>query len=52
MLACYMVYFQELTPERAIINLRLKRPGSIETPEQERIVVQFHDCIRGIKGTF
>lgn len=52
MAACYLVQFQDLPPERAIIDVRLKRPGSVETPEQERAVVQYHDCIRGVKGTF
>jgi len=52
MAACYLVRFQDLPPERAIINLRLQRPGSIETSEQERAVVHFHDCIRGVKGIY
>lgn len=47
MAACYLVHFQQMTPERAIINLRLQRPGSIETPEQERAVVRYHDYVKG-----
>ncbi|XP_045461790.1 dual specificity protein phosphatase 23-like [Harmonia axyridis] len=48
MAACYLVHFLELTPERAITNIRLMRPGSIETYEQERAVVKYHDYIRNI----
>lgn len=47
MAACYLIQFEQLAPERAIINLRLQRPGSVETPEQERAVVRYHDCLRG-----
>ncbi|XP_031327282.1 dual specificity protein phosphatase 23-like [Photinus pyralis] len=44
--ACYLVRFCGLAPERALINLRLLRPGSVETREQERAVLQYHDYIR------
>lgn len=47
MVACYLAHFQGLPPERAIINVRLQRPGSVETPEQERCVVRYHDCLMG-----
>lgn len=48
MAACYLVRFQDMSPEMAIINLRLKRPGSIESYEQERSVVKFYDALKGI----
>ncbi|XP_072948001.1 dual specificity protein phosphatase 23-like [Epargyreus clarus] len=47
MLACYLVYFKHMTPERAILTVRLQRPGSCETYEQEKIVSHYHDCLRG-----
>lgn len=37
MAACYLVYFLNLTPERAITTLRLGRPGSIETYRQVNV---------------
>lgn len=46
MAACYLVHFMNIGPERAITNIRLMRPGSIETYEQERAVVKYHDYIR------
>lgn len=49
MAACYLVHFHDIAPERAIINVRLQRPGSVETPEQERAVIRYHDCLRGTK---
>ncbi|XP_044755908.1 dual specificity protein phosphatase 23-like [Coccinella septempunctata] len=52
MAACYLVHFMKIAPERAITNIRLMRPGSIETYEQERSVVKFHDYIRTIEDDF
>lgn len=49
MAACYLKNFHELGPERAIINIRILRPGSIETYEQENIIVEFYDILRNIK---
>ncbi|XP_046616491.1 dual specificity protein phosphatase 23-like isoform X1 [Neodiprion virginianus] len=46
MAACYLVKFQDLAPERAITNLRMMRPGSIETYAQERFVIKYHDALR------
>ncbi|KAL1460816.1 hypothetical protein WDU94_012759 [Cyamophila willieti] len=46
MAACYLVYFLNVTPERAITTLRLSRPGSIETYRQERTVYEFRDLSR------
>ncbi|KAF5271768.1 hypothetical protein FQA39_LY08091 [Lamprigera yunnana] len=46
MVACYLVRFYDVAPERAIINVRLLRPGSIETQEQERTVLRYHDYYR------
>ncbi|GJQ76669.1 hypothetical protein Trydic_g15526 [Trypoxylus dichotomus] len=47
MAACYLTRFQDVTPERAITMIRLMRPGSVETREQERAVIRYFDCLRG-----
>ncbi|KAM3956813.1 dual specificity protein phosphatase 23 [Aphomia sociella] len=47
MLACYLVHFQNMAPERAVLTVRVQRPGSCETYEQEKIVCHYHDCVRG-----
>ncbi|CAF4873624.1 unnamed protein product [Pieris macdunnoughi] len=47
MLACYLVYFQNMAPERAVLTTRLRRPGSCETYEQEKAVCYYNDCLRG-----
>lgn len=46
MAACYLVHFQGVAPEKAIMNVRLQRPGSVETAEQERVVVHYRDRLR------
>lgn len=46
MAACFLVRFQDLSPGMAINDIRIKRPGSVETLEQERIVARYHDYIR------
>ncbi|KAK9880895.1 hypothetical protein WA026_013226 [Henosepilachna vigintioctopunctata] len=51
MAACYLVHFKDLPPEKAITNVRLTRPGSIETFEQERAVKRYHDYRRGLITT-
>lgn len=48
MAACYYQQFHEMTPERAITTLRLQRPGSVETKEQERAILRFRDYLRGM----
>ncbi|XP_017785093.1 PREDICTED: dual specificity protein phosphatase 23-like [Nicrophorus vespilloides] len=47
MAACYLVRFKDMTPERAVSEIRLIRPNSIETPEQERSIIRYFDCLRG-----
>ncbi|KAI5641279.1 dual specificity phosphatase, catalytic domain-containing protein [Phthorimaea operculella] len=47
MLACYLVYFKGMAPERAVLTVRVQRPGSCETYEQEKMVCHYHDCLRG-----
>ncbi|XP_032523974.2 dual specificity protein phosphatase 23-like [Danaus plexippus] len=47
MLACYLVCFKRMTPERAILTVRTLRPGSCETAEQQQMVCHYHDCLRG-----
>ncbi|XP_037298266.1 dual specificity protein phosphatase 23-like [Manduca sexta] len=47
MLACYLVHFKHMAPERAVLTVRVQRPGSCETYEQEKMVCHYHDCERG-----
>lgn len=42
MLACYLVKTQKISGVDAIKKIREMRKGSIETQEQEKAVVQFH----------
>ncbi len=51
MLACYLVT-QGLSANEAIKSIRSKRPGSIETHEQERFITEFEQDWRqrGIQG--
>ncbi|XP_066995083.1 dual specificity protein phosphatase 23 isoform X1 [Anabrus simplex] len=46
MAACYLVHFYNQAPERAILNVRLARPGSVETYNQEKAVIAYHDSLR------
>ncbi|KAF5294969.1 hypothetical protein FQR65_LT10612 [Abscondita terminalis] len=46
MVACYLVRFYDVAPEKAITKIRLLRPGSIETKEQERAVLHYRDHYR------
>ena len=43
MLACYLVKFYKQLFDQAICNIRLMRPYSLETWEQERIVRDYYD---------
>ncbi|XP_030628389.1 dual specificity protein phosphatase 23a [Chanos chanos] len=45
MLACYLVRTKKMSGVEAIKEIRRLRPGSIETQDQERAVVQFHQHI-------
>ncbi|CAG9835174.1 unnamed protein product [Diabrotica balteata] len=49
MAACFLIKFQNLSPDRAIVNIRLQRPGSIETYEQERAVFKYYDYLLSTK---
>ena len=40
MLACYLVH-QGYSAKGAIKEVRKKRPGSIETPEQEQVIIRY-----------
>lgn len=42
MLACYLIKTRKLSGIEAINEIRRLRPGSIETQEQEKAVVQFY----------
>ncbi|XP_059478206.1 dual specificity protein phosphatase 23-like [Neocloeon triangulifer] len=46
MAACFLTRFCDLAPSSAICNLRLMRPGSVETFAQERAVHMYHDFLR------
>nr|XP_056709640.1 dual specificity protein phosphatase 23 [Euleptes europaea] len=46
MLACYLVKTQKITGVDAIHKIREMRPGSIETADQEKAVVQFHHRVK------
>ncbi|KAK7871029.1 hypothetical protein R5R35_014093 [Gryllus longicercus] len=48
MAACYLVHFYNQSPERAMITIRMMRPGSVETYEQERAVIKYNDYLRSI----
>ncbi|XP_052740475.1 dual specificity protein phosphatase 23 [Bicyclus anynana] len=47
MLACYLVKFKNMAPERAVLTVRVQRPGSCETFDQQKIVCHYHDCLKG-----
>ena len=48
MLACYLVKTTGCTAEEAIDTVRQKRPGSIETPEQEECIRQVHKMLKKV----
>ncbi|KAK8747771.1 hypothetical protein OTU49_016593, partial [Cherax quadricarinatus] len=45
LLACYLMKYYGQAPGEAICNVRLMRPGSVETREQERAVKNFRDYL-------
>ena len=45
MLACYLIKYYCQHPSTAILNVRLKRPGSVETYGQEYAVTKFKDYL-------
>ncbi|XP_068624957.1 uncharacterized protein [Battus philenor] len=47
MLACYLVHFKNMGPERAVLTVRVQRPGSCETYGQEKVACHYYDCVRG-----
>uniref|UniRef100_A0A6P7FL68 Dual specificity protein phosphatase 23 n=2 Tax=Diabrotica virgifera virgifera TaxID=50390 RepID=A0A6P7FL68_DIAVI len=47
--ACFLIKFQNLSPDRAILDIRLQRPGSIETYQQERAVFKYYDYLLSTK---
>lgn len=46
MLACYLVKTRNISGLEAIKEVRRLRPGSIETEEQEKAVIEFHQHIQ------
>ncbi|KAJ8979070.1 hypothetical protein NQ317_013386 [Molorchus minor] len=49
MAACFLVHFHGINPHSAILKLRLERPGSVETYEQERVVHRYYDYLMGTR---
>ncbi|XP_022191364.1 dual specificity protein phosphatase 23 [Nilaparvata lugens] len=47
MAACYLMRFNGHCPERAITTVRMARPGSIETYDQEKIIHTYYDFMMG-----
>ncbi|KAK1796112.1 hypothetical protein P4O66_009205, partial [Electrophorus voltai] len=45
MLACYLVKVRNITGMEAIKEIRERRPGSIETKEQEQAVLKFQQYL-------
>ncbi|MCL2001326.1 MAG: dual specificity protein phosphatase 23 [Planctomycetes bacterium] len=50
LLACYLVSLS-MTPDAAIRKVRQERPGSIETPSQERSIDAYHQRTKEKKRT-
>jgi atypical dual specificity phosphatase len=50
MLACYLVN-KGYTAEQAMEEVRTKRPGSIETVEQEEIIVEYAESMGNMKNS-
>ncbi|XP_076267935.1 dual specificity protein phosphatase 23-like [Rhynchophorus ferrugineus] len=48
MIACYFVYFQDMSPDTAIAQIRALRPWSVETYAQEASVRHYRDHLRSI----
>ena len=46
MLACYLVKTTHCDAQEAINAVREKRPGSIETEQQEQLVQEFSESLR------
>ena len=46
MLACYYSHVHHMAPEAAVRHVRRIRPGSVETPEQEMMVAEFHKAMQ------
>ena len=46
MIACYLVKSLGITAEEAVMEIRRVRPHSIETREQEQLVMQYEYAIR------
>lgn len=45
LVACYLMKLWECPPDYVINHLRIMRPVSIENPEQENVIYQFHRTI-------
>jgi len=46
MLACYLVKTRNISGLEAIKEIRRLRKGSIETEDQEKVVIEFHKYIQ------
>jgi protein-tyrosine phosphatase len=45
LITCYLMKLWECPPDYVINHLRIMRPVSIESNEQEKVVYQFHEII-------
>ena len=52
MIACFLVYSQKMTSEAAIQQVRLHRPGSIQTSRQTQFVMDFEKHIWQLMQAF
>ncbi|KAL9955020.1 hypothetical protein ACROYT_G042616 [Oculina patagonica] len=50
MLACYLIKTTHCSAQKAINIVRRKRPGSIETRRQEKLVLEFSSSLRPSHG--
>ena len=50
MIACYFVTAQGLSAQEAIDKIRVLRPGSIETHQQEALVQQYETIVKSKQG--
>ena len=48
-IACYLVYDCNMTAEEAIMLVRAKRPGSVQTPKQAGFVASFSDFLSSLR---
>lgn len=50
MLACYLIKHKKMTGSEALLEIRRLRPGSVETNEQEKAILQYHYSLKNKKN--